>query len=389
MIRRALWLLFFLLCAVTRAEAAIVFFAGAETGDTLEWASNVNVTADTGSAHTGQYGYKSPNNSVLVGPTGLNAATVYERFWYKPVQQQNVVQYVAIAAPGSGSNTFILGATGGNNGTLFFCFSAVVQGCTHLATGATNALDRVAHPWYLIEIKMVVSATVGGMEVKLNGSVDFSSFVNNTGTSNIDHLLIGAADNPPTNVDDTRYDDFIASTSGYIGSGGSIARQGVAGTPTYDAWTKNSCAGGTIDGCWSDTPFNTTSNATSSTASAAQTMDVHSFATTQAGHGTETIGTHDTINACKTAFVAKTGSANTAKIRRRIGGSDTDTSVSLTTSDKYFDDGIWTASVANLNAAEIGVVHSTTTDAEQVEDMWLMCDYLGVTVPIRHRAVGY
>lgn len=70
---------------------------------------------------------------------------------------------------------------------------------------------------------------------------------------------------------------------------------------------------------------------------------------------------------------AAAGSA--ASIRRRLGGSNTDTSITLTTSDAYYETGIFTDNITNLNAAEIGALHGNTSLLQTVEDAWIFVDY--------------
>ena len=54
-----------------------------------------------------------------------------------------------------------------------------------------------------------------------------------------------------------------------------------------------------------------------------------------------------------------------------------DTTKILTTSDKYYDDGIWIATLDQLNSAEIGGVKSGRAGGQTmtIEDCWLMVDY--------------
>jgi hypothetical protein len=257
--------------------------------------------------------------------------------------------------------------------------SAITTGTTVLTSGV----------WYRIDEKFVVNASTGGMEVRINGAVEFTSFGSNTSafaSSQVDRWLFGTF---TAGAVTAGYDDMMVCSGAYCPPGGTIVRQGTSGSPTYTAWTKNSCASSLIENCWSQTPFNSTPNASSATASDAQTMVVSGFDTTQSGHGTETIGVHDTINACKTAGVIKSGTAAAPlSIRRRINSADTDTTKTLATSDAYYDDGIWTTTAAILRDStkmEIGAVHGTGSATDTVEDMWLMCDYLAVTVPTRHR----
>ena len=110
-------------------------------------------------------------------------------------------------------------------------------------------------------------------------------------------------------------------------------------------------------------------------------MLVAPFSATQSGHGSEVIGAGDTINACKAAAIAKTAVAGNMDIRRRINGADTDVTVTLTTSDAYYDGGIFTTTTALLDSAEIGVKNDLIATLETVEDMWLMVDYTDNLLP--------
>lgn len=75
-----------------------------------------------------------------------------------------------------------------------------------------------------------------------------------------------------------------------------------------------------------------------------------------------------------TPFTAATPSD--LKIRRRVNGVDTDTIKTLTTTDAYYNDGIWTATRTHLGSAEIGGVRvNGTVDNIQIEDIWLQTAY--------------
>ena len=179
---------------------------------------------------------------------------------------------------------------------------------------------------------------------------------------------------------DIYVDDFALDNAAYPGPGKVIARQGTAGTPTYDSWTKNGAATAAL--CWSDTPYSTAKNCSDSVLSDKQTMLVWGFNGYQTGHGLNTIGPNDTINAAKVSVIAKAASAGNMDILLRYGGTDHATTVSLGTSDSYFEFAFYTPTPSQLNAAEIGADNDLTAILTTAEDCWLQVDYTpGVSTP--------
>ena len=329
------------------SEAAVVWFAGMETGsvDGERFTTGGNCTTTT-TSRSGAYSLDAGGNRSCGSPAGLALTTAYLRM------------YINVSFSGSSNQTVLKGRSSAAVEQLQLRIDQSTKLLNYTYAGgavlATGTIPLVASTWYLIEIKFVNAAGTGGMEVKLDNVVQFSDFTRTTNTTGtIDHIQFGQYSAT------LLVDDILLSNSGYPGPGRSIARQGTAGSPTYDAWTKNSCSGGTIDNCWSATPVSTAANASSSTPTDAQTMLVHSFATTQSGHGTEVLASGDTINACRTVISAKAAAGSQLYIRRRLGGVDTDTLVNLSGSDVYYADALWTDTFTNLNAAEIGAVQNS------------------------------
>ncbi len=238
----------------------------------------------------------------------------------------------------------------------------------------SSSIAISADVWHLIQFKAFVDPTGGILEYYVDGALQ-ASVINNTGSTNITGFDLVAHINGVGAAMDIYFDDVAVSSTGYPDSGKCIARQGFTGTPTYDSFTKNGAATAAL--CWSDTPFGTGTNCTSIVNGGAQTMLTASFSSPQDGHGTEIIDNSRTIFACKTAIIGKVAIATNHSIRRRLAGVDTDTSVAVTTADKYFDDGIWTDTLANLNSSEIGVLHGTNVNLLTIEDVWIMVYYLG------------
>lgn len=142
------------------------------------------------------------------------------------------------------------------------------------------------------------------------------------------------------------------------------------GTPTYDSWTKSS--GADAGALWNDTPFSAADFCTGTTNDTAQTAQVSDF--------TE-IGASDTIQGCRVGVVAKrsNGAATTMSIRRRVNGVDTDTAITTTTSDTFFQEStIWTDTLTNLNSMEIGGLRGSGGRDFVIEDCWVFVAYTPV-----------
>jgi hypothetical protein len=239
---------------------AIVFFSGFETGGISEWSANAVLVAATDQVTKGGYsGKASPNGTLatVTDKTGLNLATVFYRFNF---------YCNAIAATNAACAIFdIFNSSGGVIAylELFYTTAGVLtlglnNGNGFVQIGSVAALTASA--WHCIEIKVVVSTTVGVLELKIDGVVVVTGSSLNTLSANVDHAQLG-----PRTLDTGTYssgscwfDDYAVSSSAYIGPGYCIARQGITGAPTYDAWTKNGAATSAL--CWSDTPFNASKN---------------------------------------------------------------------------------------------------------------------------------
>lgn len=76
-----------------------------------------------------------------------------------------------------------------------------------------------------------------------------------------------------------------------------------------------------------------------------------------------------------------TDAGSAAKIRRRFNSSNTDTSITLTTSDAYYETSVFTDNLTNILTSEVGVVHGSTSALQTVEDAWLMISYLPTRNP--------
>ena len=188
------------------------------------------------------------------------------------------------------------------------------------------------------------------------------------------------------------YDDIAIARSDFPGEGRVIARQGRPGTPSASDWTLVGAT--TIDEAWSESPPSGTKRAESPAAGdpLAQTMLVASV-----GQGVNPICNGNVVKACQVWVYAALGASpadRTYATRRRLAGTNTDVplppecggpNVSPACLSNQFasmqsdalGSGFWSASVDELNAAEVGAVKSGGAGGTplRIPDAWLSCEY--------------
>lgn len=343
------------------------FFTGFETGD----ASEVNMVAAGGSiqgstVRSGAYALKCADDGVTLF-TNMSATQSVARFWIRvPSLPGSIIPLLVEAKTAGAVARTVLSIK--TDGTLQVSDNAATLGL--VTTGGTHAI--ATNTWTMVEFALDLAAG-GIVKTWVSGTLD----INTTHSSNVSaavtdtYSLFGQVSPNEVFLDDIRVDQGGVTR---IGDGKTIARQGKAGTPTYNSWTKNGDTTAAL--CWSETPFSTGKNCSSSSSAAAQTMLVEKFSITQSGHGSEVIGAGYTINACKTSIIGKRATSGNPSIRRRIGGVDTDTAKTLTASDTYFDDGVWTTTTANLDSMEAGMVKAADANLTTIEDVWVHVEYI-------------
>lgn len=384
--------------------ALINTFTGFETGGTEEWATGVlgSIVSDTTTVN-GLGGYSCKNvfnqNNQIYTRT-LQGPTAYTRWAFNTSANPNGLASVNNLYDQSVSNGAVIWiirlVTNASNQLFLRLFNNVG------ATQVGSDFQITANIWYWIETKLVMSATVGILEMKVypvsggTPTIVASGSGLNTGTLNVAAFQIAGNIVSGTAPSGNYWTDDVAiGDNSYIGPGYCIARQGQTGTPTNDAWTKNGLSTSAL--CWSETPFNATDNCSSNVSGAAQTMLVADFSV--AGSATEGVGilrAQDNLNACKAAMICKCSAGSALKIRRRVGGVNTDFTPqgNPATTDSYSDTvgaliaPVFTAGTyfspntapftdnsANLDNYEIGAVKQANTNTDTVEDMWMMIDY--------------
>ncbi len=349
-----------LLSILTQTTA---WFSGFEIGDGSELPSlGAGNSVQGVTFRSGAYALKvSAAAAQLV--TSLSATRSVFRCYFQSPTQSNIAFIKELAAPTT--NRMLVTLKG--NGTLQVSDAGSTLGLTTLAGSTVLSVNT----WYRVEVAVDLAAG-GAIKVWINGALEITTTHTNdvSATVTTGYRVQGVA-----NPNEYYFDDCRIDVGGIapIGPGQCIARQGKAGTPFYNSWTKNGAATAAL--CWSDTPFSAATNCSDNVLSDAQTMLVAPFSATQAGHGVESIGVNDVVNACRVAMIAKSAVAGNTSIRRRVGGVDTDAVRALTTSDNYCEGDVFIDTITNLDGYEIGVRNTLVATLETVEDMWLLVDY--------------
>lgn len=349
----------------------IFYWTGFETGDASELpvlGSGASVQATT--VRTGGYALKQDNTAGQTVFTNTISTTkavarVYFRFDFS-------------TPAGSPGRLISFDLTVSGNPPLVMLDATrklVVSDSVGVTTTGSTVL--AINTWYRIELIVDLSVPNGVLKVLLNGATEINTTDSSGNTDTIVQVRLIGDTAGNQYWDDVRID---TATLTAIGAGMCIARQGIAGTPTYDAWTKNGAATAAL--CWSETPYATGKNCSDNVLNDAQTMvvDLFTFDPGRTVEGVQGLNTGDTINAVKVALIAKTAVAGNITVRRRVGGADTDATVALTTSDAYYQTAFFTDTVANLNAYEIGVKDLLIATTETVEDMWMMVEFVGTGI---------
>lgn len=370
--------------------ATLVWFSGGEAGGRVGGFGGEFDTYDDGGTgtppshvtspvRTGTYALKTPHDTRLKVQTNYTSnSTVFFRSYFKAGVPTNTVCVLV-----GNANTFAT-ARGWriyltSTGKIGWGFSQT-SGSAPDGIGATS-FDTVG--WNLLEVKFVRDAAAGGLEIFLNGTLQVSDFTHATtsGTSATNTRLHfgNDLDQPGTNQsgEDIFFDDLALATGGYIGAGGSIAVQGKAGAPTYDTFTKNGDTTAAL--CWSQTPWSSAKNCSTSTINSNQTMLVDDTALGSL------VPAGATINGAFIGAVAIAGAASShIHALRRLAGVDTVGGVMPipTGNDLFVPNGvdidpmgIFVDTLSNLQALEIGVQAHPGSGTETIEDVWLFVDY--------------
>lgn len=356
------------LISVSASAQTLLYFSGFESGSASAAGCTLGSGASVQSSTVITGGWSAKLAATASGCATLFSATsdVAVTFKYAtPTWPGGTVSIFLLTAPSS-TNLLALGLK--SNGALQVSGTAIGLS-TPVSSGAGALTTTTAPASHSIQL-LYRGAANGSVQVNVDGVNVITTTHPTVHTDVTGYTMTGFAPPNEAYIDDVA----IWAHSSIVPMSMTLARQATSGTPTYDAWTKSS---GTIDTVWADTPASATTNASSSTLDAAQTAVVAPFSATQTGHGTETVPSHYAVNGCKIGLIGKQASANhNIKIRRRAGSTDTDSaliSLGSGTTDVWKDGGIFSATYADINAMEIGVVQQASGTLETVEDMWLLC----------------
>ncbi len=350
---------------------ASVWLGGAETGSISETATpGGGCSVQSTNVRTGAYAYRCTSTNAFFDFIIYSKATMFYRF------------YAYILANPAATNTFfqlINGSTGLL--TLRLTSTGKVQLILGASAGTVLATSTNSIPlnaWFRIEVKIICGTSSNAtLEAKIYDASDsLLETLTATGKTTAAATVTGAGYGFRTAAQQIDFDDIAEDDSAYCGVGRVIARQPKIGTPTYNAWTKVG-----TDPYWADTPFNTANRATSvnSGIPSRQTKLVSAFNATQTGHGNQTIGANDIINAAGIYYVAKRGTGTTATYAMNFIYNSvlTENAVLLTTSDDYYYSHITSSlTLALLNSMQAGGKQITAGSVLMtIEDLWVIVDY--------------
>ena len=188
-----------------------VWTAGFEPGDFSECggSSAGSPTVQGTIVNSGSKAAKFPSGAAAYkeSTTGLNLPTAYFRLYVYLAASPTERDFAGFASNLDLSIASFLVTNSGNIKT----FNSVTS--TTLGTG--SAVIPVT-TWTLVEFKLVISATVGVVEVKVGGAVDQTYTGLNTGVLNTDRIFFGP-DNGNLSTD-IYYDDLAVDDAGYPGA---------------------------------------------------------------------------------------------------------------------------------------------------------------------------
>lgn len=380
-----------LMVSYATAPVPMVHFTGFETGSLTELtgrASGVSggipsvgsgVSIDTAHVRSGVYAAKSTpsvgNGYFRLHPDPIEAPMLWVRL------------YVYLTALPSNKNDFFV-MTDLTVYTTQLVVSILPDGRAQLTVGATSATTVspvfVVGAWNYVEA--VKRATLlpgdGFATVWINDQV-LTIPIAETGGAMSEAYCSSSQSVGFTTL---WFDDVAVSEIGRIGPGRVLARQGIAGTPTDQAWSLNGA--GTIEQIWSNTPVNTGTFSQATNINTAQTMRVNPQA-----NGGAFLGPTDTIITCRVVASARysTGAppnGGPTSLRYRVQRSglpvlvkDSNVSIISTTTSLVYGE-VFTTILDYLNTIEIGAQHGPASNGVGmiVDDLWLMVAYADLQI---------
>jgi hypothetical protein len=162
-----------------------------------------------------KYGTISNANDSNIRWTGLNADTLYIRFYYMTTSFVNVYTYISDYYTAAGARNALLFID--NSGQMF----AYDTNTTNQGLITTLAINT----WYRIEIKLIRNASAGSLSVRIYTSVEswgtpalsYATSSINTGTTATDQILIFTNSSGSSGTASVYLDDIAVATNDWIG----------------------------------------------------------------------------------------------------------------------------------------------------------------------------
>src|SRR5579872_1694124 len=169
---------------------AIWFFSGFEMGDTSEWPTlSGSPVIDTAHVTRGGYSLKATGGTTtyVESITGLNLSTCYVRFWAYSTMTGAATKLMHLVDIRNSSDVTILAIIGQIDGAG----NPIQFGTSNFASGGFQSINTSTisnNVLHLIEVKLVISATVGVVELKVDGTIVGTQTGQNTGSANVDRI---------------------------------------------------------------------------------------------------------------------------------------------------------------------------------------------------------
>ncbi len=366
---------------------------GFEVGDLGETQStNGTVAIEETTVRTGAYAVRCNPTGTGVGSFALRntaddtdddlAIRCYFRYATKPATDPSQERIILLRRGNGSSNHLILYLD--NAGHINVHSSA-----DNLLQSGTTVL--AVDTWYLIDLVLQANEAGGPnnaiYELWIDGVSEFGEITENLGVNdNCGEVSFGKVFDVSGETVDLFFDDIAMETgrTTKIGAGQIIARQPDGAGADTD-WT----GGGDASGAWDETPSDgVTTEESSNTDTTEETAALAAFSATQSGHGSEVIGSGDTLNSASVVAAMKrgNGSGTTHSIRRRINSNVTDLAHVTGTGYGVTETGDastapWTTdlTLTNLDGMEAGGARGVGGREFFISTVWVMVDYTPAT----------
>jgi hypothetical protein len=222
-------------------SAGRLFSDGFETGDAGAWTGtggSGTLSYDTATVRNGKYSFKSADTNTHGGYAQISYAgntTVYGRTYFNATTAGNPTPLIdfGTGAIGSGNHLYLDLEASGN-----LCYHQTLNG----SSTACSATAPSTSAWHKLEAEVVISASVGVLQVWLDGTLvtTNSNAINlssqNFGSTALTNFAVGGSDTVATATSTTYFDDAAVDTvaTGDVASLGVADSLHVSGTSSFE-----------------------------------------------------------------------------------------------------------------------------------------------------------